>query len=74
MVKPWFVVARSPQSGRRSDPSSWIATSGFAGLAITTMEKAVDEFRRLLEISGLRINADAMPARNPPDGQPGPRP
>jgi hypothetical protein len=38
------------------------------------MEKAVDEFRTLLEIWGLRINADATPARNLPGGQPGPRP
>jgi hypothetical protein len=35
------------------------------------MEKAVDDFRRLIEIWGLRTNADSTPARNLPAGQSG---
>jgi hypothetical protein len=35
------------------------------------MEKAVDDFRRVREIRGLRITADSMPPRNFPDEPPG---
>ena len=42
-----FVIARSPRSGGRSNPGSWIATPGCAGLAMTGQTVPLLNFPRL---------------------------